>query len=127
MHQNREKRGKKHKNFTGSNRRGELNGRGWPGNPLAGARPPFLREFRPTAALRPDLSAEDRWWGRVGFFECAVASGLYKCPDFLGFEGHVNACDAEGSESVEDGVDDGGRRGNRASFAYAFRAQRIDG
>src|SRR5437588_8763960 len=91
------------------------------------ARPPSLCEFRPTAALRPDLSAEDRWRSRVGFFECAVASGLYKRPDFLGFERHVNACDAEGGESVEDGVDDGWRRGNRASFAHAFRTQRIDG
>src|SRR2546421_13086095 len=34
MHQNREKRDKKLRNFTGSNHRGELSGRGWPGNPL---------------------------------------------------------------------------------------------
>src|SRR3989442_5827309 len=34
MHQNREKRDKKLRNFTDSIHTGELKGRGWPGNPL---------------------------------------------------------------------------------------------
>src|SRR5207237_568226 len=58
---------------------------------------------------------------------CLLPTVINNSPDRLRFDRHVYMAYAEGRERVNDGANDGGRCANRAGFADAFDAERIDG
>src|ERR1039457_4490591 len=59
--------------------------------------------------------------------ESCAASGLNQVPNLFGSEWHIDVPHAQVAERIHHRIDDGGRRTDGASLAYAFNAQRIHG
>src|SRR5205085_10256701 len=83
---------------------------------------PVSHKICPNPLLWPAIAAKDRRRSRVRLIEGTSASGLHQGPDFLRFERHVNAFDAEGSESIQYGIDNSGRCANTTCLAHTFGA-----
>ena len=58
-------------------------------------------------------------------FRLLHSRGDQRLPDFLGIERHVNAVNVVFSQGIMDGVDDGGRPGDRTDFPGALCPQGI--
>jgi hypothetical protein len=56
----------------------------------------------------------------------AVAGPLYRLPDFLWLQRHVQVPDAEGGKRIDHSIHNGGRRSDGASLADSLDAQGVD-